>query len=417
MVLDVGLVWIVLQRMGMSWFGAAAGAGLFIGGLPAYRNWVQMLGEPQALAALMLALLVALGYQASRRWGWRAATIVVLLAFVMFSKEVVGVLAVPVVLLACCWKADGSLGRPALNRRNLVLSTLVAVLVLAVLALLAYVRTRPQAVGYGMAYGGGELSLSRLAQNLGATVLPSWRAGDDPVRLFYPANLLFILLVALAWIPRLLSATSRSTAQRLLGWALLFPLLGVLAYLPWPKFDSFYALLFFFGSAVLLAQAVTWLERQSSKHAIAARGAVVLIMVYLALSTQRSTATSLAALRLNVALAQRLPSLAGHDSVVIVGPRSGPRRLPVLAAELRGYAVAMRYGTEQQMPRMRDLECADGQTVLRETQARVVLMTYSYGCGSLPRPTMRLRTEFHYRDWVTLAPVRDSFAIDLMVPR
>lgn len=417
MLLDVALVWVLLHRMGMSWFGAAAGAGLLLGGVPAYRNWVQILGEPQALAALVLAALAALGFQRARRWGWHAGAIVVLLAFVMLSKEVLGVLGIPIVILACCWTPDGRFGRPGLSRRNVVLSALVLLLALTVLVTLVSIRSRPSAVGYGMAYGTGELSVARFLQNFAASVLPSWRAGDDSIRLLYPANPLFILIVALGWIPRLLDARTRAGASPKLGWFLCFPLLGVLAYLPWPKFDSFYALPFFLGAVMLFGQAVTWIEQEGRVHRVGVRIAALLVVAYLGLSTQRSSATSLAALRLNVALAKRLPAFAAYDSVVIVGPRAGPRRLPVLAAELRGYAVAMEYGTEQAMPRMRDLECSEGPAVLRETRARVVLVTYSYGCGLLPRPSLRMQAEYQYRDWVSLATVRDTFQIDLRIPR
>jgi hypothetical protein len=415
MALNVGLVWILLYRLGLSWFAAAAGAGLFLAGWPAYRSWVQVLGEQQALTALVLAALVALRYQTARRWGWRVAAIVALLGFVMLSKEVLSILAIPILLLACCWREQHGFGALELSRRNVTLCLAALALATGVVAFLYYVRTRPEAVGYGMAYGQGAISVSRFTDNLMATVLPFWRPGDLPLRALFPPNILFVVVVVLGWSVLFRSSSSARRSLRLLGWILLFPVLGVLAYLPWPKFDSFYALASFLGSAMLLGVAVSSLEARGGIDRMVVRSASVLIVFFLSVSTQRANASSLTSLRLNVALARHLPALATSDSVIIVGPRSGPRRLPVRGTDLRRYARVMGYATEQELPLVVDLTCEDGAAILRSPPARIVLVSYSYGCGTFPAPTRRFSSVFGYRSWTTLAPRRDSMAIDLLV--
>ena len=206
-------------------------------------------------------------------------------------------------------------------------------------------------------------------------------------------------------------------ARPFLVWILAIPAIGALVYLPWPKYDSFYGLPFFFGAVLLFGCAVTALERQGRPARAAVRIAACLAVGYLALAGRRSIAQSQAALQVNVSLARNLKVFRSHDTVMIAGPREGPRALPVQGKELRDYALALRYAEPGELPEVIDVDCETGERVLREGLGRKVLVSYSFGCGSFPEPSARLGVEYAYRDWLTLKRMRDSAAADLLVPR
>ena len=42
-----------------------------------------------------------------------------------------------------------------------------------------------------------------------------------------------------------------------------------------------------------------------------------------------------------------------------------------------------------------------------------VYVSYSYGCGRLPNPTLRIVSEFTWRDWHNFAAVHDTMTLDL----
>jgi hypothetical protein len=417
MAVNVVLSWLLFRRLGMSWFGAVAGAGLLLGGTPVVRGWVQLMAEPQGLLALLLAALLALRFQSTAHWRAAAVAIALLIGAAIFSKEVLAVLGVLVVLLAWCRQPDGALTLPRWSPRNALLGALSLAVAAGAAILLVRLRQQPGAVGYGMAYGQGRLSLAHFGENLAAELLPLRTGADARLGLLYPANLLFVVLVVLGWLERLKPAARRRHALVELGWIAMIPVAGALVYLPWPKFDSFYGLPFFLGSALLLGCAVTALESRGRAHRLLVRVAACLIVGYLVLASRYSVALATASLELNVSLARTLKAFQGYDSVVVAGPRVGPGALPVQGTELREYAVALRYGDEQTLPQVRDVDCEGGERLLRDGLRRVVLLTYSYGCGRFPQPSARLRADFSYRDWLTLSRRRDSLTLDVLKPK
>ncbi len=413
---NVVLAFLVLRRFGISRFGALAGAGMLLAATPVLRGWVQLMAEPQALMALLLATLIALRYQGTVRWKRDAALLALLLAVVVFSKEVLGVLAGLVVLLAWCRQPDGSFRVPGKSPRNRLLAGLSLLVVFGAGILLLVIRSRPSAQGYGMAYGEASFTLARVGDLFLAAILPFRTAGDFRVGLLYPANLLFLAIAGLGWAVRLRERGTRRSALIELGWIGAIPLVGALAYWPWPKYDSFYALPFFFGSALLLGCAVTALERRSRSYRIGVRIAVPIAIGYLAIAAQRSVAVASAALELNVALARNLKVFREADTVMVAGPRIGHRALPVQGPELGEYAVAMGYARSDELPRVVDVDCEGGRQRLAAGLGRKVLVSYSYGCGVFPESSVRLTRSYRYRDWLTLRPVIDSAMVDFLVP-
>lgn len=400
MAVNVALIYRLLRGLGASRWGAASGAGLFLASASVQRGWIQLMAEPQALMALVGAMLLALGYQVRPRWGWRAVGILALLLTVLLSKEVVGVLSAMVVLLALSWRADARrFGRVQLSSRNVALGLGMGGILLAVGALILALRSRPDAVGYGMSYGAGSLSLPRLIDNLTRGILPHTLSTSLTTVLLYPANIAFLLVVSLGWYRRWLTCRSDW-----IQWAVLFggflaiPLLGALAYWPWVKWDSFYGLPFLLGSAGLVAFAVSALE---GERRWVARALPVVIVAYSAIVADRSVATAGAALRLNEGIARHLSDLGSEGRVVVVGPRTGPRRLPVTGQELREYAFAVGLAPRERLPAVLDGECNTIIPLLEGRGGAMTLVSYSYGCGRLVPASHSLVERYHYRDWIT----------------
>lgn len=416
MSLNVGLFWALCRRLGMSNLGAISGATLFIASTSAQRAWMQLVAEPQGLAALLLAALVAAGFQATRYWARSAVGITLLLACAILTKEILAVLGPVIVVLAWSRQPDGSFALPTPSRRNLVLGfSALAVALLAGLGIW-HVRHGPSAGGYGMAYGVAPLTPGRLLANILAILMPVRTGLGVGLGLLFPANLTCLLVVILGWRIRFRTVRDARKAVVDLGWIAGIVLLGAVAYLPWPKFDDFYALPFLAGPALLFGCAVAALERGGRSHRLLAVAAPLIVLLYGAVVARRDVATAAASLQVNVVLARSLREFARYDSLLVVGPGSGPRMLPVHGFELRDYAIAMRYADDAGLPRVRDASCEEGVAMLRRGAGATVLATYSYGCGPLPQPTRRLVGGFTYRDWMTFAPIRDSLSIDLLIP-
>jgi len=409
MLIDAGLLLWLARRLRLGWLGAVTTTLLFVVGTPAVRAWVQLMAEPLVIGLLLIAAHLALNYREAPHWRARATIILACIAAAFLTKEIAGALGAVVVLLALCgWGENVSL--PDLRApRNIVLAAGAAIVACLVAVLILEVRSLPEATGYGMAYGRGSISLGRFLEDLAATTLPVHPNGQTVLGLLYPANVLALLLVGLGYASWARSNDSRRLLVRSVVFAIGMAVFGTLLYLPWPKFDSFYALPFFLGPALLLGAAVDTMDRAGGSRRIAGGLAAAAMVFYAAIPAVRSSATATAALHLNVAVVRVLAGLDPSDTVFVLGPTAGPRALPVAAAELHGYGLAVRAWA---MPVMLDRDCGMPPV----NSPRVAVLTYSYGCGLLPQPTMRLNSSYRWRDWLTLAALSDTLTIDLSGP-
>jgi len=410
------LAYRLIRRFRFSPPAAAAGAALFIASSSVQRGWVQLLAEPQVLCLLLVAALLATRYQEARHWLPRAVAIAGLVLGVLLSKEVVGVLALPILLVALVDWRRGELARPLLSRRNVGLSLFLAAAVLAIGAALMAVRQEPAAQGYAMAYGSAPLSFGTLATSLGRVLLPHQVAEHLLLGLIYPANVAFIILLALGWYHRLARPVgSRWTELQRLAAMLLVPVCGALVYWPWPKWDSFYGLPFLFGSALLVAAAVEELGRRGGGHRWLAGAAVLVLVGYSGIAADRSVRAATAMLRVNADLAGALADLGPAGRVVIVGQTEGPRALPVRGFELKAYAAAVDLAPLDALPAVLEAACEAIPSLLAGRAGQVMVVSYSYGCGRLPGAGTSWQRSFTYRDWLTLGRRTGTIAADLVV--
>lgn len=416
MVVVLVLMYGLLRRLRFTPWAAAAGTATLLASTGVQRGWVQLMAEPQALALLLGATLLATRFQAGDRWLARAGGIAVLLLAALLSKEVVGVLALPVTLVALIDWDRGGLARPLASRRNLALAGMLLAVAIGVGVALLQVRQAPDATGYGMAYGSASLSLGALADRFGRTILPHLVGESLALGLVYPANVAFLVLVGLGWYRRLREpADGAARTGRMMGGALvlLVPLCGAVAYWPWPKWDSFYGLPFLAGSAFLVAGAVEALTRHERTGRWLAAVAVLVMVAYSAVAADRSLRAARAMLLLHRDVAMAIAGVGPGERVAVAGPVSGPGALPVRAFEFKDYAVAVGLSREENLPLVLEADCPSLPGLLAGGAGPLVVVSFAHGCGLLQGARVSLRRAFAYRDWLSFGRREGMVGADL----
>ncbi len=400
----------VARRMGMRTIAAVAAASLLVVSTPAVRAWVQLMGEPQALVALLFATWCAIGYATSERWRARCVGIVAGLAVVFLTKEVLGTLGVVVVVIAIGWPFEGWRQRALFAQRNVALFIAAGLVAVGEFVLLTALRAQPGATGYGMAYGTASLSVSRLGDNVAAIVMPVRPAAGALVGLRYPANIIVLVLALVGAVLFVRRTRASRSVMVSIAIALVPVIIGAVVYWPWPKFDNFYALPFFVGPLFLFAAALdeVFADRRCRLLGLLAMLAAVF---YAGIGASRSNETAAASLRLNGNLAHLLARFDASDTLFILGPPDGPRALPVKPDELRDYAVAMGFIDSARAVVVRPAPCSEYQPGAPTARTYA---SYSYGCGRIPSSNLRLASPFTWHDWRTLAAIHDTLTVDVV---
>ncbi len=408
---DVALLFAVARKMGIGAVGAAAAGALLVVATPAVRGWLQLMAEPMALALLLGATWLAIDFRTAVHWKRRAVGIALLLGAAFQCKEIDGALGVMVVAVAWFWPAPGPEDAPLLSPRNLLVAGLAAAAALVEAALLVAVRHAPRATGYGMAYGSGAMAPGRLLDNIVAIVMPVRAEGHAALDAVYPANVLVVLAVVLGLLA-VVRVGGGPRVWRYVAFGVGCVLVGAVAYWPWPKFDSFYALPFFAAAALLYGAAIGRLREGSTRERGFALLAAIVVPLYGAIPASRSTETAAASLHLNADFAHLLTRFAPGDTIAVLDPESGPRRLPVDPSLLRTYAVAVGLAPDTtRLPAVVAVGCNGPGTA-----APGAVASYSYGCGRIRAPQLRLVAPYSWRDWLTLASVQDTVSVDFAGP-
>lgn len=414
MSINLVLIYCLALRLGISRWGASLTAGLLIVSVPMTAGWLQMLPEPKALLALLLAAYVACGYRDAERWRLRAGVIITCLTIAFLFKEVVGTLGAFVIALALVGWPEPRLPGWPLSKRAAVLVGGAGGVVVGIGALILWVRTLPQAIGgYGMAYGTGSLTVSHLGKNFLSILMPVRPVGNEFLGLLYPTNLLLIAVLITALVVVYAKRDLHRVAWLLAAFGLGAPLLGALVYWPWPKFEAYYGLPFFAVFALLLGGALTAVESVGPRSRSVAGVATVLMLGYGSIVAMRSVDSAAAMQRINFSVANIIAQMQRSDTLVVLGPEELARRLPVRAEELRDYAVALKMIHADSVATIVDASCDQFDP---GSNRPVGYLSYSYGCGRFPSTDLRINSPFTWRDWLTMTRVADSLTVDLVGP-
>jgi hypothetical protein len=399
-------------KLGVHRVAGALAVALFAWSSPAIYGWIRFNNEPIALIVLIAALWAADGYQSARRWPLRGAFIGLAIATIGLIKEVLISVTPVLIVLACCVDEDGRWSGPRLSRRNLTVLALAAGAAAAI-AVRATVNlaTVPPGEVYGYGYGMLHVSVSHALELIREFSLPvSGRESWAPHAALFPGNLLFLLVGVLGWWRLAASPAAGGVRARDVVLGVGLPALGVLAYLPWRKFDPFYPIPYLVGSGFLFARALCSLVRSGSIVARLGATAWVLGSMLAALTAQRRATNELPEREVGAAAAQIIGTTSKTRDVVVV---SGPNpwgSTGGLGYRLREDALAIGYS---EPAAVRDSACQSHDSIPHTPAGPEVVLVYVPPCRALPLPTMRIKRNFGYRDLWGLRFVTNSLMVDV----
>lgn len=279
----------------------------------------------------------------------------------------------------------------------------------------AVVALRASAGAYASDYGTGSPSLDRLLHSIVVILFPaSGPLGSHLSLAHLFANLLFLALtIAGVTLARTDSGLTRLWSS-LGASALVLVAVGALMYLPWPYFQSFYGLPFLLAPALLMALAITSIERIRPSWRWAAYAACVAIFVQGASYAAHDSRSAIAARKMNRVLIGALATQPSADSIVVAMRYLPSQSWQGLGPTLGRYAKAVL--PDQRIPDISDALCPATLPMLRQGVGNAILVTYSSQCGAFPMPARTLRYYYTYLQWPTLTPRRDSLVVGILGP-
>lgn len=336
---------------------------------------IRLTGEPLALLSVLVALLLASHYQTTNRWRTTGLAIAILAAFAVMAKETMLLLAPFVFLFAATYR-DGRLEGPRVSARDRWLygcGALVAAL--TIFAILATVlSSRPD--GYVAPYGSEALGAGRLAGLFIWILLPVHPASVDPA-LAVAAAFLFLSVLVLGLHTSVRGSRPKRVVYSLTAGLLALPLIGALTYVPWPRFESFYALPYFIGSLGLLALSLRELERHSRLAAGLGRTLCVLLLIVSATAAFNLSRREEASRRLDGRLVQHLASMPNADEVRVAVRELTDQPWQGTGPTLARYADAIN-APGAPLPPTRDGECAEIREAAGDGASRGTVFVFSH---------------------------------------
>ena len=385
------LIWAFLRTalsFGVKPLWSGLGASLFVLGRPASEGWLRLTGEPIAAVFFLLALGVALHYHRSNSPARTSLLIGTLGVLMILAKETM-ISCMPLLwLLAVTWQGESGIRIPKLNRHTLTATAILGTTTVALGSLMLLVSSQSGPEAYTGAYGTGGLDLVRLQYNVLATV---WPLGEpfQIFSIFGASSTLFVILGCGL-------AVRQGPRAPVLGgilFLLLISLSGPLVYLPWQRFEAFYAIPFLVGPAGLLALAARGLTGTSKVRATLVMGAVALLLVQPALDADRERDVRAITKVLNWEVARAVADVPNADSLLFAVPI-----LPDQAWQGRGPAITRYANVIFQMGKVipaADELCADEGEHLGETPNEVeIIVSYHHWCGPIPGADKTIAQEF-----------------------
>jgi hypothetical protein len=215
-----------------------------------------------------------------------------------------------------------------------------------------------------------------------------------------------MLLIAAGWLTVWRQRERRAHHAVVLVAALGMPVIGAIAYAPWPFYIVIYALPFLSGGALLLGQAVSGLSASGRLDRAIAAFCLVPIATFASLTAANASDRAVALHGAIATSVQRVAEAASIESVLVAvaedqyDPRGnfGPR-FPLYARMI---------GVE--WPPVRDVTCEEARGSARRG---ILVLTLSEMCpGEMPGDTMIVFKYSRY-DWPDPIPHPDSVTVAL----
>jgi hypothetical protein len=215
-------------------------------------------------------------------------------------------------------------------------------------------------------------------------------------------------MFALGWRWYRRSLNPPSEADLLLIILLALPLLGVVSYLPWPNYQSFYALPYLLTPAALMALSLTGF--QHSRRATAAGLALFgMPLSFMMTSAHEHARRSTAELEVTHELMRIVSTQLTSDSVLFARSSGVQREWFGFGATLTRQALA----DGLTFPRVKDVPCDSAKARLDHPDNPVTIVVRHSDCGSIGSPDAVVTRRFRRFDLKTFRVVDDSSRADV----
>jgi len=354
---------------------------LFATMAPVAEGWIKPTGEPIALIFFLLALRLAINYCDAADWKRRALLIGACTVGIVFAKELLVVLLPAGWLVSRLRLRDKQWEWAAWSERDMFLLMVVGASVVIAFVPVGYVFANATKNSYASQYGHAQ-PWRVTSERLESVLVPAVPRLRRLINLFVdPGFTLLLTLPSLLWIRLFVGGVATGPRKRIM-WPLiigvLWVILGVAAYFPWPTRAGYYMLPFALGTMFAAAHSFTLLLERSKS----ARWACIVVSGILFASTSLEARTILyqhqQRAHLNAELIDRIGKLGGARELIAATPT------PTLgrggwASHLRGFGTV---ANGMKVGEARDMVCADAKRALATTPGAVVVSAAS-GCGKL----------------------------------
>jgi len=306
----------------------------------------------------------------------------------ILTKETM-ISCVPLVwLVAVAWQGELGLRIPKLDRKTVMATAILGTTaaVLGVIMLLVSNQSGPEA--YAGLYGSGSVDLVRLEYNVLAT---AWPLGE-PFQLFSAYGGISVFCVLLGCGMAVRQGPRHSTVFGIL-FLLLVCLTGPVVYLPWQRFEAFYAIPFLVGPAGLMALAARGLSGTSRLRTTLVTGIVAVLLIPPGLDADGEMSVRSVTRYVNWELAREASSHPETDSLFFAVPTPPDQIWWGRGPALTGYAGAV-FGAKRVIPSI-DEGCSEVGDRLKEApNQREVIISYHHWCGPLPGANVTITRDF-----------------------
>ncbi len=396
--------YVLLRRLGASPFGSLVGASIFLFAPAAARGWIRVtMAEPVGMMAVLALALRATRFQERTRWSRDVWWFALGTLFVLQTKELMAPALLIPLILALSIQADGSLSRPHWTRRNVILVIAVGTAITATLIPLAVVYIKASSNAFASQYGSGSQTLGGLIAIWLSTLVPFNVVPERPSVMWAAAVAAFIGILASGWWIASHSSVDRSNARRLFAASIVIPILGALAYAPWPMYEERYSFPYLLGSCVLLGISASYLQREVREGLLAGTAAWLCIFVFGLSNAAAQVSRADAAQRTVEDVVSTLAIHPGLDSVLV--GTIGEARPAWIGIGPTLFRLAK--ATDRPWQPTRDVRCVEVES-LRKLRTRLAIVAFASYCGEIAPPRLRLSERYRFIDWTTWRVRSDS---------
>ncbi len=405
------VVAVFLVGRGWKWSRSAAflASAMLVSSSPAAEGWTRLTGEPLACSLFIGAVALAVRLRNSSTHKATVVAFTLLCAGLILVKEIF-VCLVPVIL-AIMWVGAIGSEKGAASRRLTIVTVVVGLVVMLRIGWAAVVLSTAPEAAYGGLYRADHSFSARVLPIFLTILLPS-RAELHPwaLRLLIPANILFLLALGVSWF----GCGVRLTRREVAGFGVFCStvvLVGVLAYAPWPRFESFYALPFALGPLAMIGHGLSRVQRLRPRLAIIATLCAAGSVLLAGGGALRVAASTKARRNVEHAVVQSISRQTAAVTLVRAGRAN--QEWQGTGRTMRRYAAVF----ELRWPPggTLDLTCNDARSPSL-IQGQRVVVTYVNECGASERKeVVTFVSHFSYLDgFLQVQP--DSIRIDVAQP-